>query len=384
MPALLLALALAAAPATGSPARAPDAKTELQGSMQSSMAVVVGLQPYLVSPAAFRDPANAGRITGAIDTLSSLEHHLLDAICREPPKCELATIYARQAAQAKRDFTRGDTEAARIRLRNIGGLCIGCHVRTPTGKQFDDAAALVDGLRVGPLERAEYYAMTRQFDRALETWQAALVTSPKDDVEAWEQAQAVRLAIAVAVRLKDDPAVTIALLEQQRRRSVLPGFVQHHFETWLASARKWQAEKISREKLSPRELVMKAQALVDASRATQTPEPASDHYVSLLRAASYLTEALNRHPSGEWRPQALYLLGVISASTNDPLLWQLEWLYFEVCIRENPHSAIARKCSDRLFERTYFTYSQRSIESMPPETAGELRVLRELAAPRKK
>lgn len=344
--------------------------------MVDAMSAVVRLQPYLASPAAFRDPQNAAQITADIDALAGLRHFFHDI---EGRPNELATIYARQAALAKREFLEGEPETARIRLRNVSGLCIDCHVTGPRMPEFAEAAKLVDELDLSPLERPLFLVMTRQPDRALAEWRVALVAPPKNDVEAFDQAEGLRAALSVAVRVKDDPGIAIALLEAQRGRPSLTPTLERQHQLWLAQAKQWRDEKVVAAALAPKALVARAKALIDASGAAATPVPMVERLIDLQRATKYLGDALAREPRGPWRGEALYLLGVASASTNDPLLWQLESLYLEACVRENRHSPLAATCARRLASRTYYAYSVRGVEFMPPEVAGTVRELTALA-----
>lgn len=363
---LLLCLSLAAPPA-GARASPRD-----QRPMVDAMTAVVRLQPYLASPAAFRDPKNAAQLTADIDALSGLRHFFHDL---EGRPSELATLYARQAALAKREFFDGDPETARIRLRNVSGLCIDCHMTGPRMPELSEAARLVDGLELSPLERPLFLVLTQQPDRALAEWREALVAPPRNDVEAFEQAEGLRAALSVAVRVKDDPALAVALLEDQRGRPSLSPTLRRQHALWLAQAKRWQAEQPGAATLAPRQLVARARALIDATGAAATPVPAVDRLVELLRATKYLGDALAREPRAPWRGEALYLLGVAAASTNDPLLWQLESLYLEACVRESPHTALARRCAARLADRTWYAYSARGVASMPPEVAGTVHEL---------
>lgn len=367
---LLLCLSLAAPPA------ALRASPRDQRPMIDAMSAVVRLQPYLASPTAFRDPQNAAEIIADLDALSGLRHFFSDV---EGRPNELATIYARQAMLARREYLEGDQETARIRLRNVSGLCIDCHVTGPRLPELDEAATLVDRLDLSPLERPLFLVLTRQPDRALAEWREALVSPPRNDAEAAEQAEGLRAALSVAVRVKDDPAIAIALLEAQRGRSSVSPTSRRQQERWLAEARRWQQEKVVAATLAPKELVARARALIDATGAAETPVPAVERLVELLRATKYLGDAVAREPRGPWRGEALYLLGVASASTNDPLLWQLESLYLEACVRENPHTALARGCARRLADRTWYAYSARGVESMPPEVAGTVHELAAMA-----
>jgi hypothetical protein len=366
----LLVLALLAA------TPAPDAGA-LKPSMQSALSAVVGLTPLLSSPPAFRDPANAPRIRGALDVLAPLEHFFSKP--QGATDAAIASIFARQVTRARAEFDAKDTEAARFRLRAVTSMCFGCHVRTPTDQDVAAAAPLVEGLALPPLERAAFFATTRQFDRALTEWTTALSAAPTNDVEAFEQTQAVRAALVVTIQGKDDPKATIALLEKNKDRAVLPGFATRQMARWLTEAKGWQAEKFDAGRKSPAELVARARALVALTGIAKAPTPDENRLVSHLRAAGYLQEALRREPTGPFRGEALFLLGVLAAATTDPSLWRLEWVLLEACIRENPKTPLARQCAERLSERTWVAYTSRAGLDVPGDVGVQLGDLNALA-----
>jgi hypothetical protein len=89
--------------------------------------------------------------------------------------------------------------------------------------------------------------------------------------------------------------------------------------------------------------------------------------------------ALAAGPTASFRGEALYLLGVASAATHDPLLWELDTLYLEGCILENAHTALARKCADRRDDRAWFIWSGSGGTDIPPDVSQRLGELRALA-----
>lgn len=370
MHSLLLTLVLAAPP--------PDAGA-LKPSMHAALTAVVGLSPLLASPTAFRDPANAARIRSGIDVLSPLEHLFTKAPGAGASDAAVASLFARQISRARTEFDGNDSEAARLRLRAVTTLCFGCHVRTPTDRDVAAAAPLVESLQLPPLERAAFFATTRQFDRALAEWTQAFTVPPKNDVEAFEQTQALRFALFVTVQGKDDPKATLALLEKNKGRPELPGFATRQMARWLSETKAWQVERFEAARKTPAELVAKAKTLVASTGISATPTPDDARLVSHLRAAGYLQEALRQQPTGAFRAEALYLLGVVSAATTDPSLWRLEWIFLEACIRENPKTPLARQCAERLTERTSVAYTSRGGLDLPGDVAVQLGELNALA-----
>lgn len=361
---LLLVVALAA----------PD--PALRPSMQSAQAAVLQLQPLLASPPAFRAPANATTIRASLAVLEPLQHFFTASKDPALPSTAVAGLFAKELTRAREEFDRGATETARMRLRSITALCFGCHLREPAEAQL---APVLKQLPADRLERAALLAATRQFSAAFTEWDAALALPPKNDVEAFEQTEALRLALTVAIVGMDDPSRAVALLAKNQPRKELPGFVTRQMARWLTEARAWELERFVAAKQSPAALVAKARALMQLTKIADSPTPDQNRLVSHLRATAYLQEALRREPTATFRPEALLLLGTVSAATTDPTLWRLEWLTLESCIRENPKTELARRCADRLSERTYFGYTGSGGLELPAAMITELGTLNALA-----
>ena len=357
---------------------APD-EAQTKAVMRSALHAVVGLQPYLGSPDAFRDPANRPAIDADLATLATLEHRFAMPGRQDAAVETLAGVFGTQIATAQAELRAGNTEAPRARLRAITSLCFACHTRESVPNDFIDATRVVDSLRLPPLRRAEFFATTRQFELALQAWSLALKASPASEAEAFDQAVATRQYLAVLVRVKDDRQSTMAAITRQLARKDLPTFTRLLLEQWQKDAKAWQADAFDAKAATATALVAKARALVEASGAMKSAMSDEGLFIPSLRAAGYLHAALDREPQAIWRGEALYLLAIAAAATLDPQLWELEGLYLEACIREKPHSDIARKCSARMYDRAWFGFTGSGGTRIPDDVAQKLATLRQLA-----
>lgn len=359
---IALALLILAAPPDPAPA-----------GMRDALDAVVTVTPWLSSPDAFRDPANARAVTSSLDTLSRLKHPLFAAPTASPSA--VAELFGRQATVAQTDFASGATERARYRLRALTQVCLGCHLRAPK-RDFADLEGKVAKLELPPLQKAELFATTRQFDRAIAVWRAELVKPARLETDLFDQLDALRLAVRVAVQSRDDPKLAKELISAQLKRPQLPAFVARELAGWEKDVTAWEKERFGITSQPPASLMSRARTLVEDSGALATVTPVPERFVALLRAAAYLDEALRQAPDGPHRAEALWLLGVANASLFDTPLWQLESMYLEACVRENPGTPRAVGCATRLRERAFYSYRARA--DIPPEvwtTLGELSAL---------
>ncbi len=352
------------------------ARARLQAGMRANVVQVVILQPYLVSPSAFRNPANERMIRHSIEGLMALRHFMRTGL---PGESSLATIYGDEIDRARAEFARGEKDAARIRLTGLTSMCLACHSRTIVEQDYQDLGRVVEQLATDTQERARLYAVTRQFAKARAAWAQALAVPPLNDSEAADQSKALRLAVVTLVRAEGNPSALLELLEPQVERTDFPGFFRRDLWQWVLDLEAWRANPVDLVVTPPRELVDRARALIATTRAAALPIADDRFLVPNMRAAAMLQEALDREPSGTFRGEALYLLAVASSTEAEPALWQLDAMYLEACIRENPGSAIARRCAERLSDRMTYAYTGVRGGPLPVQLSYHLGELRRLA-----
>ncbi|MBL8951177.1 MAG: hypothetical protein JNK82_10400, partial [Myxococcaceae bacterium] len=106
-------------------AAAPEPTALMRGNLVS----VYALQPYLASPARFRDPQSAEVILASLDQLALLEHTFLTPASGPTPRA-ISRLFAEQVKRARADYAAGSTEPARVKLRGLTGMCLACHTRS--------------------------------------------------------------------------------------------------------------------------------------------------------------------------------------------------------------------------------------------------------------
>ncbi|MBL8951562.1 MAG: hypothetical protein JNK82_12345 [Myxococcaceae bacterium] len=354
------------------------APNDVKGTMRGNLAALVTLQPLLVSPEAFADPKNAAAVRGSIAVLARTRHRFQRPQTQEPAAA-LSALFAESVSWAESDLTAGRPESARLRLRGATSLCLQCHARQLSAADFTRAGRSADGAGLPPLERADFFAATRQFDAALALWGDALSRPPSTDAEVFEQLRAFRAALSVAVRAKDDPKAAIALLEGRCTSSVLSASSRRDCVRQLNDAKSWAAERLDAASAGGAALYARASELIDVAELEGSVYPREEDRVKLLRATAYLSLALEREPKAPWRGDALFALGLATGATLDPDLWALDGIYLEACVREQPHTPLARRCAGRLAERTLLDFTGSGGTRLPDDVARRLEALRELA-----
>jgi hypothetical protein len=194
-----------------------------------------------------------------------------------------------------------------------------------------------------------------------------------------EYTRSLRRALSITVRVKQNPKETLELIDSVTQRKDLPEFILRLAQQWRKDAQYWMDDKVTDKKMPPEELVDKSKKLIERAEKLQSFPADENGDISYLRASNYLHEALDESPQSKSRTEALYLLGVAYSALQDPTLWDLDRLYFESCIREAPHTDLAKKCYQRFSEKVYMGYTGSAGTFIPDDEQRRLEELRKLS-----
>jgi tetratricopeptide (TPR) repeat protein len=343
--------------------------------MQEAFGALIRLQAFAGNPALLRDPKQQSAISNDLGQLKALGHAFpADAKAQEPATAALASLFGRYATETQRRFDAHDVESVGPRVRTLMSLCFTCHSRERAA-DFADAVQRIDALGLTGLERATVLASTRQFDAALEEYEKVL-SAPITDTAAFSRA--VQDSMTLLVRVKDDPAATMVLLQKLEARKDLPKFFRATVPAWKRDVEAWRGEKFDAQGAKPQVLFAKAQALVaTANGGPLYTDERKD--VLWLRASAYLNLALAKEPKFKQRGEALFLLGTCAAGLRSPLWWDVDELFFEACVRENPKTPLAKRCFERLSERVTLGFTGSAGTFIPDDELTRLEELKALS-----
>ncbi|MCU0696251.1 MAG: hypothetical protein MUC96_06970 [Myxococcaceae bacterium] len=372
MPTLLLACVLAATPDAG----APPTKAVMQGALEA----LVGLEPMVAHPERLRDPLQADDITRRLDVLAELKHAFpADAKAQEPATAALSGLFSHYALETRRRFVFGERETIAARVRTLMSLCFTCHSRERVDDDFRDMEKRLESAKLAPLDKAQFLAATRQFDKALEQYAVVIAPPANDERARLLQTRAIKDTLTLLVRVKDDAKATDVFLEGLSRRADLTPFLQRSVQAWRKDVAAWRKENVDAAKATPRALFTLAKALVAKASGPRTFLPDETHEVAYLRASAYLNLALGKDPTLKERGEALFLLGVSAGALKSPLLWDVDLLFFEACVRENPKTPLAQKCFAQFSDRLTFGFTGSAGTHLPDDELARLSALRALA-----
>ena len=349
--------------------------------MRHNFDALQDLQVLVCDAEAFRSDDNKDEIKRGLAKLREVGEALPALVeTRKPDLKAIAQVFRGYMTSTERNFKEGHRDYARAQLQAATGFCMACHTRSQGMKAF---AATGDErimkARLTDLQRAEYFAATRQFDKALQHYDRAVSAADAGATELRDVAHAARAYLSIAVRVKEDPKAAFAFITKISGIKGMAQFYASDMAQWKKDLSSWMQEKKTQDRGTPETLMAQARALVARGRKSQSFPADHAGDISYLRATNALHSALEVDPRGKFKAEAFELLGVSYAALSDALLWDLGTLYLEACVREAPHTPRARECYRRFSAEIYQGYSGSGGTYIPPEESRRLAELRKLA-----
>lgn len=366
--------------------------TEWRARMQSMLKDVLVLFPFAFDETKFNDPKNEAAIKDALRSLSEhssgLKKHTTSVKPAAPIKTDpsysfIAQAFETEISSAQSAFSEDRRRQAQGYIRSAISKCMGCHSQSAIGPQLNLDHFKNQFAALSPSDRFMAFAATRQFDQALKEFEQFLrdakVTKP-DPVAVDRQARA---ALAIAVRVKKDSKLTIALIDQMIASKAMSPMLLKDATDWRKTVIDWQTEK-------PQTLDSDKALYSEASRLNESGqkiENAAGHFenpdVPLLRATALLHDLLSKYPDSKLRAESYMLLASIYDRLPGFAIWDLADEYLGACVQENPHSEMGEKCFAKYKDSIIFGYTGSSGTNVPFAVSRQLQSLKELATRKK-
>jgi tetratricopeptide (TPR) repeat protein len=352
---------------------------EWKGQMHGMAQAFSELLPLLSSPSQFSAPQNRATLTRSVKTLASGAHKVTTASAEksgDPSLAFVANKFSADMQEAVRQIDLENFRFARHLLQNTTNYCIACHTRTDEGRKNLNLSALQDVSHLRPLERAEYHIAMRDFDLALKDFDRILRTADAQIESPQAIEVAAEKALAVIVRVKRDPELARATVQQIADSQWAPIYLRLNAVAWKTAVDEWVKEGKS-NKLEPKQLLTRAKALLAKGWKFSVTSPQNRAgLIYFLRASTLLHDLLSADNADNLRAEAFYNAGLAAESLRNINLWTMQEAYYESCIRKVPFSAQAKKCYLRLEALTMSTYADLDGVYVPAHVRDHLRELK--------
>lgn len=362
--------------------KAEKDKKHFDKKMQELSSTLSSLLVDVTSSKRFNSPANFKKIDRDVKKFADLAHSVeAETLKQKVPNLDpsmvfMSSLFKQEAQRAYSALKSGNRAYARGIIRAVSSFCIGCHT-TGAGPEIKTVSS-ADISHFNSAEKAEVYAATRQFEKAMAEYQNMLSDHKFAKTKQIEWEKGVRNALAIAVRVKGDPELAMQIVDKVLETPEVPGFFKEDANVWKASIAKWKQES-KKSSTKEEDLLLEAKRLVSEARSVQKYPADSSGDILYMRASERVHELLRLYPNGKYSTEALYISGIAYEVLRDLSLWSLHELYYESCIRKSPHTELAQDCYHRYEETIYAGYSGSAGTSVPSDVAKRLQELKELA-----
>lgn len=347
---------------------------QVRASMDSIYGAIQFLLPRSLTQDGLADPGEREAIAHALERVTQEARHLAPHL-EDTTAAFLADSLADDFEQARRAFTHGKLSSAAFFVRESVDDCVSCHTRlaaasdAPIAEGFAEKAAFAT---LAPLARARLAVATRQFDDALELFEAALndPATPASELDAL-----VTDYLTTSVRVTRDLERTVPVLERVQARSDVWSQLRSDLDVWRSTI------DAARRKPPEVSLASARQLINDGRRAAHVPVDRTGRAHALL-ASRVLYDYLARH--GDTAPdaaEAYYELGVAELAIGRDYWHSKSDFHLEQAINLRPHSAIARLAFARLEQEVILGFTGSSGTHIPEDERQRLQALSELAKP---
>ncbi|MDZ4660692.1 MAG: hypothetical protein SGJ18_03645 [Pseudomonadota bacterium] len=358
-------------------------QSEWSEKMQELSQVISELFPFILSKEEFQNEKNFSEIEKNVKKLSELAHNVNAKSIKESPDADpavqfLAKGFDAEIAKAYDALHTGHREYSRQVLAVATNHCINCHSRSGAGPQSKTLNLNFDYVKLNPFVRAEIYAATRQFTKAIDEYRALLKEKEFVVQYPFEVERALKKALAIYIRVLNDPDNAKKFIADFLALPDLPHFLKRQAKVWAKDL-----DNLSRD--GSRKLVMRGaykktmdRLIADAQRRESNIEFDSP-LVNYLRATALGHEYFTRIKKDQVFPEMLFNMGMCYESLQDLGYWTLHEDYYTRCIQERPHSEIADRCYNRLEQSIYLGYTGSAGTRIPPDVRAQLVKLKDMA-----
>jgi len=332
------------------------------------------LLPLSLNDARFADPANRALVDSALDSLASnarsLEAHSAN---RELGFAHLSGSLARDSLDIRARFTSGRVDEAQFLLQHLTETCVACHSRLPDDREHPLGRRLTQEDAIAALpreERAQFEMATRQFDRALATYES-LFADTQTSFADLDLSGDLENYLELCLRVQGNPDHAISSLERLVARKDLPPRLQPKLESWIEALR-------GLEDIPGGNAIERARELIKPALEDVWESDSAD-LVRLIAASGLLHRYVASTIDLPKRVgEAYYLLGVIETRIGRSFWASQAEFFLETAIRLGPNERYAESAFELLEEFLVSGYTGSAGTHVPPEVVKKLRELDDL------
>lgn len=355
-----------------------------QGKMQSLNATVSELIPYVFDDRQFNDPKNYEKIEEKTKALAGLAHGIdpsqkgsAAAPNQDPAIGFFANQFQGDLARAYESLKSDHRSYAQSVLKTSISYCVSCHTRTDSGPKFNFQTDGSFSAKLRPMDRAKFFTATRNYEGALKEYLGILENPSLGRERPFDIERAARGALAISVRVNKDPKTSRRIAQDVMKRDSTPLFVKSDAESWLKAISEWESDRTGTASTEPGYL-QRVRSLLKRAEKEQRYSADMRGDIYYLRATGLVHDYFQQFPKGKSAAEMFYLAGLSYQALRELGFWTIHEMYFEQCIRQAPHTRLARDCYEQFEQSVLLGYSGSAGLFLPASVGKQLQELRAL------
>lgn len=283
--------------------------------------------------------------------------------------------------RASRSLKMGQVGYAKNVLKSSISYCIFCHTRNGSDHAFPLIKEFSSFANQGNwIEKISFLAATRNYEAVSKDVVAALEKENDALVNPLDLEKAVRINLAIHVRVKQDYAAGEALARSVLSSNATSTSLKKNAKQWI---RDFEFLKGDLKKVYSKDEDLIKTARILLKGISDKPQAFEVHgpEVKVLRATALLHQLLGQYPQSRYTNEGLFLIGAAYDAMRDMGLWSLHEMYYYVCVEKQPHTDLAQKCYKRYKDSVVLGYAGSSGMKVPEAVQIHLNTLKRLADP---
>lgn len=332
------------------------------------------IMPKVSDSKAFNNPQNKNEIQSQLKKLQTIAHEMntkTQAPDQDPSLQLIGQRFEDNLKLSLESFEAGHSEFARSVFKNSMAQCVQCHTRLEIGPALA-VPNLLNGLdKIAIVERIQFLIASRYFDEANKEINQAIQSGETLSIVAWQKI--VQMGLVINVRFYNDTNKAKAFIQTLNESKNLPYFLKRNIPFWNQAIKEWA------QNATPSTNLKVAQKIITRAEKAQKDSRSDGGTIDYLRAGRLLHQLLSKTQIQNDKAEALYQLGLIYENIGEIGAWSMNEDYYELCIRAQPHSDMAKKCFARFQESTVAGFSGTAGLYIPEEVQKKMNELRAMA-----
>lgn len=289
----------------------------------------------------------------------------------------ISLLFNREADKALSAAKAGHIDYSKAILMSTSSHCISCHSSDRFGSDLSaHESPRIKKLHVNDVEKAKLYFALRKFDPALASFNAFIKKTKYNINTAKDFELAVMQSLLIYVRYLQQPNKALSFVKIAKKKLPKKAEFYKNIVAWEKSLKKWK--KTFNHSASLKQITLLA---ADAKK-TRKFYASNSALIEYLVLSQKIHHYLKKNRSAQQKSKAYRYLATSYEYLRSVELWHLHEIYYEKCIRIDPHSVNSLTCYKNLNDSVIADYSGSRGTRLPKDVKDYLDELKKLSHPK--